>query len=56
MTAGGEFNCVLYVDHFDRGAQGVIEEALTSVLLFINRAHGIDGAGIHITGEPKATP
>jgi hypothetical protein len=36
-------------------ANSAAAEALTSVLLFINRAHGIDGAGIHITGAPKAS-
>lgn len=29
-------------------------EALTSVLIGINRRYGIDGAGIRITGEPSA--
>lgn len=33
MNVNGEFNCVLYVDHFSgRGAQPYIEDALTSVL------------------------
>lgn len=35
-------------------ANSAAAEALTSVLLFINRAHGIDNAGIRITGAPKA--
>lgn len=34
-------------------ANAAAAEALTSVLIFINRAHGIDGAGIRITGTPK---
>ncbi len=29
-------------------------EALTSVLIFLNRTYGIDGAGIRITGEPRS--
>ena len=32
----------------------VVGEALTSVLIFINRRYKIDGAGIRISGEPKA--
>ncbi len=32
----------------------VVGEALTSVLIFINRKYKIDGAGIQIVGEPKA--
>jgi hypothetical protein len=35
-------------------ANSAAAEALTSVLLSINRHHGIDGAGIVITGQPKA--
>ena len=31
----------------------VVGEALTSVLIFINRRYKIDGAGIRITGEPN---
>ena len=31
-------------------------EALTSVLIFLNRTYGIDGAGIRITGEPRLGP
>ena len=31
----------------------VVAEALTSVLIFINRHYGIDGAGLSITAEPK---
>ena len=31
-TAGDDWNCVLYVDHFGRGAQGYIEAALTEIL------------------------
>ncbi len=34
-------------------ANSAAAEALTSVLIFINRAHGADGAGIRITGELK---
>lgn len=30
-----------------------VAEALTSVLIFMNRAYKIDGAGIRITGEPR---
>jgi hypothetical protein len=32
----------------------VVAEALTSVLIFINRRYKIDGAGIRVVGEPKA--
>jgi hypothetical protein len=32
----------------------VVAEALTSVLIGINRRYGIEGAGIRITGEPAA--
>jgi hypothetical protein len=32
MEADGTFNCVLYVDHFDRGGQGTIEDGLAAVL------------------------
>ena len=35
-------------------ANSAAAEALTSVLISINRHHGIDGAGIMITGEPNA--
>jgi len=35
-------------------ANATAAEALTSILITINRHHGIDGAGIVITGEPKA--
>lgn len=31
----------------------VVAEALTSVLIFINRHYGIDGAGLRITAEPR---
>ncbi|MDP6573640.1 MAG: NADPH-dependent F420 reductase [Rhodospirillales bacterium] len=31
----------------------VVAEALTSVLIFMNRRYKIDGAGIRITGEPE---
>ena len=34
-------------------ANAAAAEALTSILITINRHHGIDGAGIVITGEPK---
>ena len=30
-----------------------VAEALTSVLIFLNRTYGIDGAGIRITGESR---
>jgi len=36
-------------------ANAAAAEALTSVLITINRHHGIEGAGIVISGEPKAT-
>lgn len=32
-------------------ANSAAAEALTSVLIFINRAHKVDGAGIQVTGE-----
>jgi hypothetical protein len=35
-------------------ANSIAAEALTSVLITINRHHKIDGAGIVITGEPQA--
>jgi NADPH-dependent F420 reductase len=37
-------------------ANSAAAEALTSVLLFINRTYGIDGAGIRITGTPTRAP
>lgn len=37
-------------------ANAAAAEALTSVLLFINRGYGIDGAGIRITGTPTKQP
>ena len=33
----------------------VVAESLTSILIFINKNHGIDGAGIRISGEPSAS-
>lgn len=30
-----------------------VAEALTSVLIFINKRYGIAGAGIHVTGSPR---
>ncbi len=33
-----------------------VAEALTSVLIFLNRTYKIDGAGIRITGESRADP
>lgn len=33
-----------------------VAEALTSVLIFMNKRYGIAGAGIHITGSPTKTP
>jgi len=33
-------------------ANSAVAEALTSVLLFINRNYGIDGSGFRITGTP----
>jgi hypothetical protein len=33
-------------------ANSAVAETLTSVLLFINRDYGIDGAGFRITGTP----
>jgi len=35
-------------------ANAAAAEALTSVLITINRHHGIEGSGIVISGEPKA--
>ena len=35
-------------------ANAAAAEAMTSVLISINRHHGIEGSGIVITGEPKA--
>ena len=32
MTSQSTWNCVLYVDHYNRGAQGFIENALTEIL------------------------
>jgi NADPH-dependent F420 reductase len=37
-------------------ANAAAAEALTSVLMFINRNYGIDGAGIRITGTPTKAP
>ena len=34
-------------------ANSAVAEALTSVLLFINRNYGIDGSGFKITGTPS---
>jgi len=34
-------------------ANAVVGEALTSVLIFINRRYKIDGAGVRITGTPQ---
>tara|TARA_R110002072_G_scaffold89232_6_gene200016 strand:+ start:6165 stop:6830 length:666 start_codon:yes stop_codon:yes gene_type:complete len=36
-------------------ANAAAAEAMTSVLITINRHHGIEGAGIMISGEPKAS-
>jgi hypothetical protein len=36
-------------------ANAAAAEAMTSVLISINRHHNIDGAGIVITGEPVTT-
>ncbi len=33
-----------------------VAEAMTSLLIFINRRYGIDGAGIRITGTPTLEP
>jgi len=33
-----------------------VAEALTSVLIFVNRRYGIDGAGVRITGTPTLDP
>ena len=33
-------------------ANAVAAEALTSILITINRHHGVEGSGIVITGEP----
>jgi NADPH-dependent F420 reductase len=44
--------CRLRAWHGGPLASSAAAEALTSVLIFINKHHGIDGAGIRITGEP----
>jgi NADPH-dependent F420 reductase len=46
--------CRLRAWHGGPLASSAAAEALTSVLIFINKHHGIDGAGIRITGEPRA--
>ncbi len=33
-----------------------VAEAMTSVLIFLNRRYGIDGAGLRITGQPTLDP
>lgn len=40
--------------HAGRVENSVVAEALTSALIFMNARYKIDGAGIRITGEPKA--
>jgi len=40
--------------HAGRIDNSVIAEALTSGLIFINGKYNIDGAGIRITGRPRA--
>lgn len=40
-----------HAGHIDNSA---VAEALTSVLIFLNRTYKIDGAGIRITGESRA--
>ena len=37
-------------------ANSAATEAMTSVLITLNRHYGIDGAGLIITGEPQADP
>lgn len=39
--------------HAGQIANSVVAEALTSVLIFINGRHKIDGAGIRISGNPR---
>ena len=34
-------------------ANAVAAEALTSILIGINRRYKIDGAGLRVTGEPR---
>ena len=58
MTSQRTWNCVLYVDHYNRGAQGFIESALTGILGTgfpelrrhelgpIRRERGIEPAGV----------
>lgn len=36
-------------------ANSAATEALTSVLIFINKTYGVDGAGIRVTGMPAST-
>jgi hypothetical protein len=40
--------------HAGRIDNSAIAEALTSGLIFINGKYNIDGAGIRITGRPRA--
>jgi NADPH-dependent F420 reductase len=40
--------------HAGRIENSTVSEALTSVMIFLNRRYKIDGAGIRITGEPQA--
>lgn len=45
--------CRLRAWHGGPLASSAAAEALTSVLIFINKHHGIDGAGVRITGAPR---
>jgi NADPH-dependent F420 reductase len=45
--------CELHALHGGPLANSAAAEALTSVLIFINRHYGVDGAGIRITGPPQ---
>jgi len=46
--------CRLRAWHAGPLASSAAAEALTSVLIFVNKHHGIDGAGIRITGQAAA--
>ena len=43
--------CALLAFAFGAAALLGTNEALTSVLIFVNRAHKVDGAGILVTGD-----
>jgi predicted dinucleotide-binding enzyme len=46
-------HCGLRGLHGGALANSASAEALTSVLIFLNKTYGADGAGIRITGELK---